>query len=57
MMVLTAAAFKGIAVFGLLVSVALVSTMVGTLIFLPALLAVFGSAKDRRLIHDPETGV
>lgn len=48
MLVLTAATFKGIAVFGLLVSVALVSTMVGTLIFLPALLAVFGKLKDDR---------
>ncbi len=54
MMVLTAATFKGIAVFGLLVSLALLSTMVGTLIFLPALLAVFGKIKDNRLLKDLE---
>jgi len=54
MMVLTAASFKGIAVFGLLVSVVLVSTMVGTLIFIPALLAVFGTRKDNRYVQDPE---
>ncbi len=53
MMVLTAASFKGIAVFGLLVSVALVSTMLGTLIFLPAILAVFGKRKDQRILKIP----
>jgi uncharacterized protein len=48
MIILTAAKFKGIAVFGLLVSVTLISTMIGTLVFLPALLAVFGKGKDNR---------
>jgi hypothetical protein len=52
MMVLTAASFKGIAVFGLLVSVVLVSTMVGTLVFIPALLAVFGKGKDNRFLEN-----
>lgn len=40
MLVLTAASFGGIAIFGLLVSVTLLSTMVGTLVFLPACLSV-----------------
>lgn len=53
MMVLTAASFQGIAVFGLLVSVVLVSTMLGTLVFIPALLAVFGKRKDNRFIKNP----